>query len=356
MSNPYEVRPVNPLQALMMGVQGYNTGKQALQDSALSEAGRLYAAGDVKGAQAAAARGGNLQALMGFGQQANNERDFAFRQTEAQRAQQNADRGFGLQERQIGATAGNTAAQLALQRAQFAFQQEQGNRPELRETVDPNTGAKSFFMVDRKNPSNVTPINVPGASPSVPSNIPPGVDPTTYRREMAQAAVKDQVSAKDLQDGGKGVLSMVEQLEKKIVNPADPSVAKKFGAATGPFVSAASEASTWDPRKWAYEAGRTRESKAYLDQIKQDATAINSVMERNLLKGGGSITDGERATIRTILGKISEARSPEDAQALLGNFKGIVRQMFKMPNEAAPAGQAQGAPQIDSLLDKYAPK
>jgi hypothetical protein len=346
MANPFEVTPANPLQALMMGVQGYNTGKQAMQDNALSEAGRLYAAGDVKGAQAAAARGGSLQALMGLGQQANNERDFAFRQTEAQRAQQNADRGFGLQERQIGATAGNTAAQLALQRAQFAFQQEQGNRPELREVTDAN-GNKNLVLVDRKDPTKVQPVNVPGQN-AVPSNIPPGVDPTTYRREMAQAAAKDQTTTRDLQEGGKGVIAMVEQLEKKIVNPTDPTVAKKFGAATGPFVGPASEAGAYDPRKLAYEGLQSREAKAYLDQIKQDATAINSVMERNLLKGGGSITDGERATIRTILGRISEARSPEDAQALLNNFKGIVRQMFKMEGgqPQAAGGQAQGAGSI----------
>lgn len=161
MANPFAVAPANPLQALMMGTQGYNMGKQSLQDAALSEAGRLYAAGDVKGAQALAARGGNLQALMGFGQQANNERDFAFRQTEAQRAQQNADKSFGLQERQINATAGNTAASQALARAQFAYQQEQGNRPEIREVTGPN-GDKNLVLVDRKDPTKVQPVTVPG--------------------------------------------------------------------------------------------------------------------------------------------------------------------------------------------------
>ena len=347
MANPFEVQPVNVLQALMMGQQGYNTGRKAVQDAALTEAGQLYAAGDLKGAQAAASRGGSLQALMGFANQANNERDFAFRQTEAQRAQQNADRGFGLQEKQINATLGNSAATRALAEKQFQFQVEQGNRPEIRETVDPNTGAKSFFMVDRKNPSNVTPINVPSASPSVPSNIPAGVDPTTYRREMAQAAVKDVTSTRDLQEGGKTVMGMIDNLEKKIISQTDPKVSQQFSAATGPFVSAASEASTWDPRKWMYEVGRTRESKAYLDQIKQDAQALNSTMQRALLKGGGAISDSERASVNQILGQITAARSPEDAQALLTNFRGIVRQMFKMDGgQPAASGQPGGLPPL----------
>jgi hypothetical protein len=338
MANPFEVTPANPLQALMMGVQGYNTGKQAMQDNALSEAGRLYAAGDVKGAQAAAARGGSLQALMGLGQQANNERDFAFRQTEAQRAQQNADRGFGLQERQIGATAGNTAAQLALQRAQFAFQQEQGNRPELREVTDAN-GNKNLVLVDRKDPTKVQPVNVPGQN-AVPSNIPAGVDPTIYRREQAQAAVKSEVSNRDLQEGGKAVLGMVDDLERKISNPKDPSVAKKFGAAAGPFVNAASEASTWDPRKWAYEAGQSAESKGYLDQIKQDTKALASVMQRELLKGQGSVDQSERAAIAAIVGQIGAARSVEEALGLTKNFRALTQKLFKMPSDA-PAGAAQ---------------
>lgn len=161
MANPFQVAPPNVLQALLMGQQGFDTGRKAMQDAAMSEAGRLYAAGDVKGAQAAASRGGSLQALMGFANLQNNDRDFSFRQTEAQRAQQNADRGFGLQERQINATAGNTAAAQALARAQFAYQQEQGNRPELREVSDSN-GDKKLVLVDRKNPENVKPVNVPG--------------------------------------------------------------------------------------------------------------------------------------------------------------------------------------------------
>jgi hypothetical protein len=330
MANPFQVTPPNVLQALLMGQQGFDTGRKSMQDAAMSEAGRLYAAGDVKGAQAAASRGGSLQALMGFANLQNNDRDYAFRQTEAQRAQQNADRGFGLQEKQVNATLGNSAASQALARAQFEFMK----RPEVRDV-------NGVPMLVNRETGTMAPI---GGMPAAPANIPAGVDPATYKREQAQAAVKSETENKALTEGGQGVLAMVDQLERKISSPSDPKVAQKFGAATGPFVAAASEASTWDPRKWAYEIGRTNDSKAYLDQIKQDAQAINSTMQRALLKGGGAISDSERASINQILGQIAAARSPEDAKALLGNFRGIVRQMFKLPDAGQPGASPQPTP------------
>lgn len=158
--NPYFIEPANassPLQSLMMG---YDAGQKRLQQAAIQRAGEMFAKGDIAGAQAAAAEGGSLQALMGFAGLNNNERDFAFRQSEAARAQENTTKSLGLQERQIGATAANTAAQQALARAQFDYQKEQGNRPEIREVTDDN-GNKSLVLVDRKT-NAVQPVVVPG--------------------------------------------------------------------------------------------------------------------------------------------------------------------------------------------------
>lgn len=97
---------------------------------------------------------------MSLAQLGNNQRDFQFRQQEATRAQGNADRSYGLQEKQIAATAGNTAATRALAERQFQWQQEQGNRPDIREVSDAN-GNKTTVMVDRKT-NAVTPVQVPG--------------------------------------------------------------------------------------------------------------------------------------------------------------------------------------------------
>jgi hypothetical protein len=333
MANPFAIEPANPLQALMMGQQGYNQGRKYVQEGALTRAGQLYAAGDIKGAQAAAAQGGSLQALMGFAGLQNSDRDFAFRQEEAKRSQGNTDISQDLQERQINASAGQSAAQLALQRQQFEFMRQQGMRPEK---VD----IGGVPMLLDRNTNKLMPI---GGMPAAPSDIPSGLDPATVRKERAQTFVKNEAADRELQEGGKGVLAMVDQLEKKILDPTDPKVGKKFGAAAGPFVAPASDAYAYDPRKLAYEGLQSRESKAYLDQIKQDAQAINSTLQRAILKGGGSITNDERAQVNQILGAVMNARSPEDAKALLDNFRGIARKMFKLPDAqaAAPSGPAQ---------------
>lgn len=159
MANPFYVPPANALQALMMGVEGYGQGQKSMQSAALQEAGQLYAQGDIAGAQAAAARGGNLQALMGFAGLQNQERDFGFRQTEAQRSQGNTERGFGLQEKQIAATAGNQTVTRDLARQQFEHAKEVANRAEIKTVKDAN-GNEVLVRIARDG--TPTPIPVPG--------------------------------------------------------------------------------------------------------------------------------------------------------------------------------------------------
>lgn len=284
---------------------------------------------------------------MSLAQLGNSQRDYDRSIANDARSQANADRSFGLQERQLAAANAERAAARDFQRQQFAWQQEQGNRPEVQMVEDEN-GRKIPVLIDRKTMA-ARPINTGGIfGASTPSNIPPGVDAATYRKKLAEDAVKEATAARDLQRGGATVMGMVNQLERKIYNPNDPSVAKRFGAAAGPYAGPGSDAATWDPRRAIYEGWQSRESKAYLDQIKQDAQAINSTMQRTLLKGQGAVSDSERAQIAQILGQITQARSPEDALAALNNFRGIVRRMFQMPEQqgqaASPAAPAQTAP------------
>lgn len=108
--NQFSVNVPNVLQAIMLGDQGYKQGQEALQSNAMQEAGRLYAAGDIKGAQAAAARGNNLQALMGFGQLNNQDREFLLKQAEAERMGKQFQQTYGLQTQQSGETARHNRA------------------------------------------------------------------------------------------------------------------------------------------------------------------------------------------------------------------------------------------------------
>lgn len=192
--------------------------------------------------------------------------------------------------------------------------------------------------------SFINPTGMPQPQPGTPP-IPPGADPKTFRVKTAEQAVENTAMGQ----GGQRILTMVDQLEKK-VGSVDPETGKfvgtkEFTSSTGPFISALHDQPIWSPGRIGYEIGQSRENKTYLDTIKQDAQAINSTMERELLKGGGQITVQEREQIRQILGAIQGARSPEDAKKLLDNFRGIVRSMFKMDQTGQPGQPAAGSAQ-----------
>lgn len=114
MANPFSVDVVNPLQALLTGQQGYKAANDAYvadqKRSALAQlmngggpvdaqkaAGILLASGDTTGAGTFANLAANVEQRKQ--QSEYNQRDFAFKQEEAKRAQQNADRSYGLQVR-----------------------------------------------------------------------------------------------------------------------------------------------------------------------------------------------------------------------------------------------------------------
>jgi hypothetical protein len=341
MANPFQVQVPNALQALMVGERSYEGAQEAAKQRNIS-AVREEAAREI-------IQGGNLQNA--FGKLMAVDPEGAKIVVTALHNKQTAEhQGATLAETaryhsgslaQQGATLAETAryhsGSLAQQGASLAEQRRQNDRNYGLAAAQPITikgpyGDDISAARDTKAPGGyrvLNPTEMPGGTPQVSAGppVPPGLDPKTYRREMTEEAVKDA----GLRQGGQQVLDMVDQLEGKITDPNDPAVAQKFGAATGPFVSAANDASTWDPRKWAYEAAQKRETKAYLDRIKQDAQTINAVMQRNLLKGQGAVSENERAQINEILGKIAASRSPEDAQALLNNFRSVVRKMFKMP-------------------------
>jgi hypothetical protein len=142
MANPFSIDPPDAIKMLLMGKQGYDQGKernvdmvrqqaaQEFQTNPQSALARLLGAGDVQGAQAIASMG-------------NNARDFAFRQQEAQRAQGNADRSYGLQERQLAATA---------QGANIGGQVEARKAAASKLGLDPSHPAYQSFVLTGKMP------------------------------------------------------------------------------------------------------------------------------------------------------------------------------------------------------------
>lgn len=109
---------------------------------------RLLRAGDIQGAQALTSIYGN-QEDRAFRRE-TSARDFDLRKQEIERAQRNADRGYGLQA------------------AQFGFTKEQANRPEWHTIKDAN-GNEVPVTVDRMS-GRVTPVSIPNVTGAQPNN------------------------------------------------------------------------------------------------------------------------------------------------------------------------------------------
>ncbi len=103
MANPFEVQVPNALQSLMLGDQSYQTARADARQREISTARELAAqdfrSGNTQGAIgrliAIDPQGASMIANMG-----HNDRDFAFKQQEALRAQGNTNRSFELQNKQ----------------------------------------------------------------------------------------------------------------------------------------------------------------------------------------------------------------------------------------------------------------
>lgn len=100
MPNPFEVKVPSIYEALLAGESSYDAAKKARAADDLTAARRdaadLYQRGDTQGALARLLRGNDYQGASTIANMGNNQRDFQFRQQEAQRSQGNADRTYDL--------------------------------------------------------------------------------------------------------------------------------------------------------------------------------------------------------------------------------------------------------------------
>ena len=152
-----------------------------------------------------------------------------------------------------------------------------------------------------------------------------------YEQQMQRDQAKEEIKQAALGRGGQKVIRMIDQLEGKVSEPG-------FEDAVGPLADTRLGRTTKEmlaPVADRFGAGYA-DDLARLERIKQDMQAINSTMERALLQGQGQITEAERESIGRIQGAISQARSVEEAEQLLNNYRSIVRTIFDMP---------QGGPQ-----------
>ena len=148
----FDVEVVNPLQALLLGQQTYQSGiesnKKQAMEAARNEAGQMYAAGDTKGALSRLLMGGDLQGAGTYSGLDQNA--WSRKHTEAQDAE--SARRFGL------------SHGLAVRSANRADEDKFG----VKEVQDPNTGATSFVKYNTRT-GEVAPTG-PQVAPSAPNN------------------------------------------------------------------------------------------------------------------------------------------------------------------------------------------
>lgn len=137
----------------MAGVQGYEGAQRRAKQSEI-EAGRqeamqaLQTGGDTRGALARLLGVGDVQGANAVAQFAEQQANRGFRESEARRAQQNADRSFGLQQQQFG---------LARQQADLA-----AKGFDYKE-VDDGQGGKTLVRIEKAT-GNVTRPEIAGVS------------------------------------------------------------------------------------------------------------------------------------------------------------------------------------------------
>lgn len=108
MANPFDIAVPNVLQSLMAGNEAYKQTrdyrKQEELQAARQGAAQDFAAGNHQSALAKLMNIGDTQGMTAIANVFNNQADRDWRRQEADRAQKNQDRSFGLQEKQFNAT------------------------------------------------------------------------------------------------------------------------------------------------------------------------------------------------------------------------------------------------------------
>ena len=234
--------------------------------------------------------------------------------------------------RVIGRTGQRTTAPLSPVLEDY---QPPGGGPIEKRSIQP-------FGPGEQTPGTAQRIATMGADgKTVPFTHKLGAFDQTVQTKLGEQKASD-ISKADI---GKNVNTLIDQLETKIWDPVTKKPNEHFAKASGPFKQGAADDPTWSPRRMIYEGTMDPKAKAHMNQIAQHAQAIASTMQNALLSGQGAVSIEERNMIAAIPGKIREARSVEDAIAMLNNLRQINRSMFKMEDPAAAAG-AGGAPPL----------
>lgn len=328
MANPFEVRVPNAFEALLAGDAGYQSSqdwrKRRAMDSARSEAERALASGgDTRSAIARLLSVGDTAGANAIASIEDRTANREWRQTEAERAQRNADRAFGLQ-----------AGTRDLARQQFEWQKANANQADIRVVKDAN-GNETLVRVDRQG--NAAPINT-GVQPSQGNPYATG----KFNEVQGKAATfSDRMAASD---------KIIRDLED--VNQGASGIMGAVGNARLPFMSGPIQDTA------AYNALASKERQKAL-QAQRDF--VNAILRR---ESGAAISESEFNNARR-----QYFPQPGDSQEVIDQkrenrklaIEGNMREAgpsYRPPEGWGGRGKTQtpDAPSVDDLLKKYGPK
>lgn len=164
MANPYSIEPANPLQALMMGVQGYDRSKKIAAEDEM-KVGRaeavqaLQSGGDIRSALAKLIGIGDVKGAEAIATFAKNQSDAEHQKASLAETSRYHTGSLANQAANTAETSRYHSGSLAQQGAQLAHTREVANRAEVK-TIKDDNGNEILVRIDRNG--TPTQLAVPG--------------------------------------------------------------------------------------------------------------------------------------------------------------------------------------------------
>lgn len=283
-----------------------------------------------------------LKRMMLQYQLGKDARDFNFRTTEASRAQSNADRTFGLQERNFG---------LTDDIKEFNLAKTQGFTGTLEQWMQrKRAGAGEYALTPqwgRDKDGNPVMLQLGKGGDAITSRLPEGVtlqgkepikmdagthfvlmDPIT--RQTIGIVPKDIAGKEAAEEVGKA-RGIAQATLPGVINTAEQTQALLDEMIKHPGRETATGMSRWaDPRN--YLAGTDATNFAIRADQMQGRTFLQAYES---LRGAGAITEQEGKAATSAIARLNRSQSDEEYLSALNELKGIVERGVKVARQKA---------------------
>lgn len=162
------------------------------------------------------------------------------------------------------------------------------------------------------------------------SGVPPGVDPATYRKELAKATVKEEQAASQRATQAVGAMPIIERAQQ-----AYERLGKNGGI--GPYA-----ASGFNRTVTGVLGGQNEVDRQEYEAAAKDLELLKAQIS---MKGQGAITEGERKLLSLTLPRLDAASAATGLATLRGLRSSFNSAMTADRLPSYGSGRSQGAPQ-----------